>query len=112
MHTAANTHELVFRLPTGQEWTTRVGYWMQHASAKHRFTLSGIGVCSVQDQSGEEHRALSKPNDLEDRIGNVFHITGERLGCQALVYGDTVIEPLPVRLPKKRRRTSTPPRPR
>ena len=117
---ASDTYEVIFRLPTGQEWTTHVEHGASLLDAARQceapvHTLcNGIGACiQCKIRVVKNTAALSDPNDLEkDRIGNVFHITGERLGCQALVYGDTVIEPLPVRLPKKRRRTSTPPRPR
>ena len=67
---------------------------------------NGIGACvqcKIKVIDGAD--ALSRPDTLEkDRIGNIFHLTGERLGCQAKVYGDVTVEPLAVRLPKKRRR--------
>ena len=113
-------HRVVFRFGEKQ-WVTEVedGASLLDAArqceAPVHTLCNGIGACvQCKIRVLENSEALSQPNDLEkDRIGNVFHITGERLGCQALVYADTVIEPLPVRLPKKRRRrTSTPPRPR
>jgi len=67
---------------------------------------NGIGACvqcRVKVIEGEGH--LSKPGALErDRLGNIFHITHERMGCQAKVHGDVVIEILPVRLPRRSRR--------
>ena len=63
----------------------------------------GLVQCKIKVIDGAD--ALSRPDTLEkDRIGNIFHLTGERLGCQAKVYGDVTVEPLAVRLPKKRRR--------
>lgn len=65
--------------------------------------------CKVRIIDGKD--ALSAPEALEkDRIGNIFHITGERLACQARVYGPVLVEPQDVRLPKKRRQLSRPPR--
>lgn len=59
--------------------------------------------CKVRIIDGKQ--ALSPPEGLEkDRIGNVFHITGERLGCQAKVSGDVIVEVLEARLPRRRRR--------
>lgn len=64
--------------------------------------------CKVRIVSGEAH--LSAPESLEkDRIGNIFHLTRERLACQAKVSGEVVVEALPVRLPKKKRRRTWPP---
>jgi ferredoxin len=64
--------------------------------------------CKVRIIEGGE--SLSSPEALEkDRIGNIFHITGERLGCQAKVSGPVVVEVLPVRLPKRDRRPRVPP---
>ena len=63
--------------------------------------------CKVRIIDGQD--AISAPEALEkDRIGNIFHITGERLACQARVSGDVVVEALDVRLPKKRRRKAGP----
>ena len=67
---------------------------------------NGIGACvQCKIKVIENPDSLSRPEVLEkDRIGNIFHLTGERLGCQAKIYGDVTVEPLAVRLPKKRRR--------
>ena len=66
---------------------------------------NGIGACvqcKVRVVDGEEF--LSAPEALEkELIGNIFHITRERLACQAKATGDVKVEPLPVRLPKKSR---------
>ena len=99
------------------EWTTTVddGTSLLQAArlcdAPVHTLCNGIGACvQCKIKVIENNEALSKPNDLErDRIGNIFHITGERLGCQALVYGDVVIEPLPVRLPKRKLHKGSPP---
>ncbi|MGK0362707.1 MAG: 2Fe-2S ferredoxin [Bradymonadia bacterium] len=58
--------------------------------------------CKVRIIEGKE--ALSPPENLEkDRIGNTYHITGERLGCQARVRGDVIVEVLEARLPRRAR---------
>ena len=66
---------------------------------------NGIGACvqcKVRVVEGED--ALSTPEALEkELIGNIFHITRERLACQARAIGPVKVEPLPVRLPKKSR---------
>ena len=68
---------------------------------------NGIGACiqcRVRVEAGAEN--LSTPGSLErDRLGNIFHITGERMGCQARVHGDVTIEIMPVRLPRRSRRS-------
>ena len=70
---------------------------------------NGIGAC-VQCKVKVLKNAdnLSKPESLEtDLIGNLYHITQERLGCQARALGDVIVEPLPARLPQKKRRFRT-----
>ena len=66
----------------------------------------GIAACvQCKVRVIEGKHALSPPEGLEkDRIGNVFHITGERLGCQARVRGDVIVEVLEARLPRRSRR--------
>jgi len=66
---------------------------------------NGIGACvQCKVRIIENPENLSVPETLErDLIGNIFHITKERLGCQAKVLGDVTVEPLPARLPKKKR---------
>ncbi len=99
--------------PDGEEvWTVEVADGENLLDASRRVdapvqTLcNGIASCvqcRVKIVSGGEN--LSPPESLEkDRIGNIFHITGERMGCQARVQGDVVVEILPVRLPRRSRR--------
>ena len=64
-------------------------------------TCNGIGSCiqcKVKIIEGE----VSPPTPLErDRLGNIFHITKERLACQSrLVSSDLTVE---IPLPRKRR---------
>ncbi len=60
-------------------------------------------LCRIKVVEGADH--LSTPGTLEkDKIGNLFHITRERMACQALVSGDVVIEILPTTLGRKKRR--------
>ena len=66
---------------------------------------NGIAACvQCKIKVLENPENLSEPGTLEiDKVGNIFHITGERLGCQARVLGPVTIEPLPARLPRKKR---------
>lgn len=94
-----------------KEWNTKVSAGMNLLEAARQcdapvHTLcNGIGACvQCKIRVIENGHHLSKPEALEkDLIGNIFHITGERLGCQARVSGDVVVEPLPARLPKRKR---------
>lgn len=73
----------------------------------------GIGACvqcKVRVLSGMEH--LSPPQAVErDRIGNIFHLTGERMACQARVSGPCVVECLPLRVPRPKSKLPAPRRP-
>ena len=107
----SDKHRVVFRNSDG-EWTTEVSTGANLLEASRQcaapvHTLcNGIGACvqcKVKIVENTEH--LSAPESLErDLIGNLFHITRERLACQARVSGPVVVEPLPVRLPKKKSR--------
>ncbi|MEE2789138.1 MAG: 2Fe-2S iron-sulfur cluster-binding protein [Myxococcota bacterium] len=85
----------------------------QRCGAPVQTLCNGIAACiqcKVRILEGHEH--LSAPDVIEkDRLGNIFHITGERLGCQTQVHGDVVLEPLAAKLPKRRRRGPTRRRP-
>lgn len=106
-------HRIRFVTAEGGEWTTDVADGESILEASRRVdapvhTLcNGVGTCvqcKVRVVEGMER--LSKPGPLErDRLGNIFHITHERMGCQARVHGDVVVEALPVRLPKRSRRS-------
>ena len=75
-----------------------------------RALCNGIGACvqcKVRVDSDEEH--LSEPTALEkDRMGNIFHLTRERLACQTCVLGPITVHPLKPRLPKKRKNLRVP----
>lgn len=76
-----------------------------HACEAPVHTLcNGIGACvqcKVRVESGMDR--LSPPNALErDRLGSIFHLTQERLACQALVQGPCRVEALPLRMPRKK----------
>lgn len=64
-------------------------------------TCNGIGSCircKVKVLEGE----LSPPTPLErDRLGNIFHLTRERLACQAELCGAVKVE-----IPERRQRRS------
>lgn len=97
----------------GEEWTVDVeeGQSLLDAArvveAPVQTLCNGIGACvqcRVRVVEGAEN--LSTPKALErDRIGNIFHITGERMGCQARVHGDVVVEVIPARLPRRSKRS-------
>ena len=66
-------------------------------------TCNGVGSCikcKVKISSG----ALSQPTALErDRLGNIFHITGERMACQSHVTSQDVKLEIPsTRKPRSR----------
>lgn len=64
----------------------------------------GIGACvrcKVKLIEGE----LSKPTTVErDKMGNIFHLTGERMACQVEVVGPALLELPAPRRPKRRGR--------
>ena len=65
---------------------------------------NGIGACvQCKIRIEEPSENLTPPNALErDRLGNIFHLTGERLACQCTVLGPVRVEPLEPRLPKRK----------
>ncbi len=74
---------------------------------------NGVGACvQCRVRIIEGFDALSPPEALEkDRMGNIFHITQERMGCQVEVRGDVVVEVIEARLPeRKKKRFSKRPR--
>jgi len=66
---------------------------------------NGVGTCvQCRVKVIDGFDALSTPEALEkDRLGNIFHITRERMGCQAQVLGDVTIEVLEARLPARKK---------
>ena len=61
----------------------------------HLHSLCGgngaCGRCVIKIVAGEDF--LNSPTENEKKIlGNVFHITSERLACQCQVYGDISID--------------------
>ena len=78
----------------------------RHARAPVETLCHGIGACvrcKVRVKAGE----LTSPTPLErDRLGNVFHITRERLACQARVQSAVTLE-IPEPRRKRRRRASS-----
>lgn len=76
-----------------------------HACEAPVHTLcNGVGACTqCKIRVADGWDALTPPTTLErDRIGNIFHLTQERLACQSRVNGPCRVEALPVRLPKKK----------
>ena len=63
----------------------------------------GIGACvrcKVKVLEGQ----LSTPQGLErDRLGNIFHLTQERLSCQAKVETGPIVIEIPKERKKRRR---------
>ncbi len=109
--------EVIFECD-GQRWTTRVqkGQTLldaaQECKAPVHTLCNGIGACvqcKVKVDEDAEH--LSEPTALEkDRMGNIFHLTRERLACQACVLGPIKVTALKPRLPKKRKSMRSVPR--
>lgn len=66
----------------------------------------GIGTC-VQCKvrlEPDQMPNLEPPNAIEkDRLGNVFHLTGERLACQAKVRESVEVSVFEPKLPRRRR---------
>jgi ferredoxin len=106
---------VVFKNSEG-EWRTTVPKGSslldaaQACDAPVQTLCNGIGACvQCKVKVLENPENLSAPESLEtELIGNLYHITQERLGCQARVSGDVVVEPLPARLPKKKRKFRPP----
>lgn len=106
-------HRVRFVTAEGGEWQAeaRDGESLLEVSRRVEAPVhtlcNGVGTCvqcKVRVVEGMEQ--LSAPGALErDRLGNIFHITHERMGCQARVHGDVVVEALPVRRPKRSRRS-------
>jgi ferredoxin len=61
----------------------------------------GIGAC-VKCKVKVNHGQLQPPTALEkDRMGNVYHLTKERMACQAVVLGDCHLEIPPPKSSKR-----------
>ncbi|MEE2757065.1 MAG: 2Fe-2S iron-sulfur cluster-binding protein [Myxococcota bacterium] len=111
----AGEFTVVFKNADG-EWRTTVPEGSslldaaQACDAPVHTLCNGIGACvQCKVKVLENPDNLSTPESLEtELIGNLYHITQERLGCQARVSGNVTIEPLPVRLPKKKRKFRPP----
>lgn len=96
-------HRVVFRRDD-EVWTVEVDEGTslfdaaRSAQAPVETLCHGVGACvrcKVKVIEGE----LGPPTPLErDRLGNIFHITKERLSCQARVSGPALLE-----IPHKRR---------
>jgi len=52
---------------------------------------ASCGLCRVKILAGEEHLSAFNANERK-HLGNVYFITKVRLGCQARVTGDVVVE--------------------
>ena len=77
----------------------------QQCAAPVHTLCNGIGACvQCRVKVDEDEAHLTVPTPLEkDRMGNIFHLTRERLACQASVLGDITVVPLKPRLPKKKK---------
>ena len=82
----------------------------QRCKAPVHTLCNGIGACVQCKVRVEKDEAqLSEPTALEkDRMGNIFHLTRERLACQTCVLGPITVNPLKPRLPKKRKNLRPP----
>ena len=106
--------EVVFE-SDGNTWRTQVskGQTLLEAArqcgAPVHTLCNGIGACvQCRVRVDEDEENLSAPNALEkDRMGNIFHLTRERLACQVCVNGDITVIPIKPRLPKKKKNMRT-----
>ncbi|MCK5883004.1 MAG: 2Fe-2S iron-sulfur cluster binding domain-containing protein [Bacteriovoracaceae bacterium] len=73
---------------------TNVKQALSNAGIYLKATCGGEGACGecvIKVLSGEDH--LTPPGFLElSRLGNVFHITKERLACMTTIEGDITID--------------------
>lgn len=90
-----------------EEWRAQAGDGetlfdvAREAQAPVETLCHGIGAC-VRCKVKVVEGGLTPPTPLErDRLGNVFHLTQERLSCQARVQGPVTLE---IKAPRKRRR--------
>ena len=111
------TFEVIFE-SDGTQWksTAKSGETLlevaQRCKAPVHTLCNGIGACvqcKVRVEADEDK--LSEPTALEkDRMGNIFHLTRERLACQTCVLGPITVSPLKPKLPKKRKNLRVPTR--
>ena len=99
--------KIIFKNET-QEWETQAtpGQTLfelaRACNAPVQTLCHGIGAC-VRCKVKVLQGGLSTPEGLErDRLGNIFHLTQERLSCQARVK--TGSEPIIVEIPRERRK--------
>jgi 2Fe-2S ferredoxin len=67
---------------------------------------NGVGTCVLckVKVSPEEWDHLSPPTALErNRLGNIFHLLHERMGCQAKAVAHVEVEVVDTSLPRRRR---------
>jgi ferredoxin, 2Fe-2S len=90
-------HEVVFTRGD-EEWRARAmtgeGLFAvaRAAGAPVETLCHGMGAC-VRCKLVVREGTLTPPTPLErDRLGNIFHLTGERLCCQARVVGPVALE--------------------
>ena len=99
--------KIIFKNET-QEWETQAiaGQTLfelaRACNAPVQTLCHGIGAC-VRCKVKVVQGALSAPEGLErDRLGNIFHLTQERLSCQARV--ESGAESIIVEIPRERRK--------
>ena len=77
----------------------------QRVEAPVHTLCTGVGTCvqcKVEVREGGEN--LSPVSALEkDRLGNIYHLTGERMACQTRVHGPALLRPLALKLKKNGR---------
>ena len=88
----------VILLPSGQQVNVPEGKALLHALREQgvyiKSTCGGVascGDCVVKIHSGESCLTPSTFAELK-LLGNVYHITRERLSCQTMVVGDCTID--------------------
>jgi len=53
--------------------------------------IASCGQCIVKILSGEDHISPMEYKEIK-LLGNIFHITKERLSCQVRVHGDIIVD--------------------
>ena len=97
MEKSSKTHKVIL-LPSGKSVQVAEGASLLKALQAQgvyiKSTCGGVascGNCVVKVQSGESNLSGATFAELK-LLGNVFHITKERLACQTMITGDVTLD--------------------
>ena len=106
-----STRHVVIFMRGEERWTQEVDEGVtlfdaaRSASAPVETLCHGVGAC-VRCKVKVVEGSLTPPTPLErDRLGNIFHLTRERLSCQAQVCGPVSLEISAARRKRRSRRS-------